>query len=162
RNGRGRVEKPPGDSRRGGDAVANARQRRVRAIADRDGHLVVDLLRLISAPLAAPSVAPANNLLRRPRSAPLAAPIRQRNRMVITSIKPNITREQAVAKFRGGLSQLRHGRLRMAADFYVPYRFFQMTLDNGRRKTGAILAADAVTGNFDLIEFDQLPGDVER
>jgi len=82
--------------------------------------------------------------------------------MVITSIKPNITREQAVAKFRGGFSQLRHGRLRIAAEFYVPYRFFQTTWDNGRRKTDTILAADAVTGNFDLIEFEQLPGDLER
>jgi len=82
--------------------------------------------------------------------------------MIITSIKPNITREQAVAKFRGGFSQLRHGRLRMAADFYVPYRFFHLTWDKGRSKTDTILAADAVTGKFDLIEFNQLPGDVER
>ena len=82
--------------------------------------------------------------------------------MIITSIKPNITHEQAVAKFRGAFSQLRRGRLRMAADFYVPYRFFHMTWDNGRRKVDTILAADAVTGKFDLIEFNQLPGDMER
>jgi hypothetical protein len=82
--------------------------------------------------------------------------------VVITSIKPNITREQAVAKFRGGFSQLRHGRLRIAADFYVPYRFFQVTCNNGRRKTNTILAADAVTGRFDLIEFNQLPEEGER
>jgi hypothetical protein len=82
--------------------------------------------------------------------------------VVITSIKPNITREQAVAKFRAGFSQMRHGRLRIAAEFYVPYRFFQIAWDDGRRKTGAILAADAVTGKFDLIEFGQLPGDAER
>ena len=82
--------------------------------------------------------------------------------MIITSIKPNLTREQAVAKFRGGLSERRHGRLRIAVDFYLPYRFFQMTWDNGRRKTDTILAADAVTGKFDLIEFGQLPVDVDR
>ncbi|MCI0388867.1 MAG: hypothetical protein MOB07_08900 [Acidobacteria bacterium] len=82
--------------------------------------------------------------------------------MVITSIKPTITREQAVAKFRGGFSQLRHGRLRIAADFYIPYRFFQITWDNGRRKTDTILAADAVTGKFDLIQFNQLPEEGER
>jgi hypothetical protein len=82
--------------------------------------------------------------------------------VIITSIKPDITREQAVAKFRGAFSQLRHGRLRIAADFYVPYRFFQMSWNTGRRKTDTILAADAVTGKFDLIEFDRLPGELER
>jgi hypothetical protein len=82
--------------------------------------------------------------------------------MVITSVKPNITRDQAVGNFRGRFNELRHGRLRIAVDFYVPYRFFQMTWDNGRRKSDTILAADAVTGNFDLVEFNQLPGAVER
>lgn len=82
--------------------------------------------------------------------------------MLITAVKPDITREQAVAKLRGGLSRLRHGRLRVAADFYIPYRFFQMTWGAGRRKTDTILAADAVTGKFDLIQFDQLPADGER
>jgi hypothetical protein len=82
--------------------------------------------------------------------------------MLITAVKPDITREQAVAKFREGLSQLRHGRLRIAADFYIPYRFFQITRDNGRRKTDTILAADAVTGKFDLIQFNQLPEEGEK
>jgi hypothetical protein len=82
--------------------------------------------------------------------------------MLITAVKPDITRDQAVAKFRGGFSQLRHGRLRVAAEFYIPYRFFQMTWDHGRIKIDTILAADAVTGKFDLIEFDQLPGAGEK
>ncbi|MGH9937693.1 MAG: hypothetical protein ACREAM_15710 [Blastocatellia bacterium] len=80
--------------------------------------------------------------------------------MLITSIKPNVTREQAVAKFRGRFSQLRYGRLRIAADFYVPYRFFQMSWNDRQGKT--FLAADAVTGKLDLIEFNQLPADGER
>lgn len=86
--------------------------------------------------------------------------------MLITSVKPNVTREQAVAKFRGRFSQLRHGRLRVAADFYVPYRFFQMSWqmrwNDRQRKTDTFLAADAVTGKLDLIEFNQLPADGER
>ena len=82
--------------------------------------------------------------------------------MLITAVKPDITREQAVAKLRGGFSRLRHGRLRIATDFYVPYHFFQMSWDNGRRKADTVLAADAVTGKFDLIEFDRLPAEVER
>jgi hypothetical protein len=82
--------------------------------------------------------------------------------MLITAVKPEITREQAVAKFRGGFSQLRHGRLRIAADFYIPYRLFQITWDHGRRATNTILAADAVTGKFDLIKFNQLPEEGDR
>ena len=77
--------------------------------------------------------------------------------MVITSIKPNITREQAVGKFRGRFNELRHGRLRIAADFYIPYRFFQLTWSDGRKTNDTIFAADAVTGKLDLIQFDQLP-----
>lgn len=77
--------------------------------------------------------------------------------VLITSVKPNITREQAISKFRGRLQRLKHGRLRAAVDFYIPYRFFRTSWDDGRRKMGAFLAADAVTGKLDLIEFNQLP-----
>src|SRR5262245_21878343 len=82
--------------------------------------------------------------------------------MLITAVKPDITREQAVAKFRGGFSQLRHGRLRITADFYIPYRFFQISCDQRGRATDTILAADAVTGKFDLIEFNQVPEEGDR
>ncbi len=82
--------------------------------------------------------------------------------MLITAVKPDITREQAIARFRGVFSQLRHGQLRIAADFYIPYRFFQITWGQGRRATDTILAADAVTGKFDLIEFNQLPEEGDR
>jgi hypothetical protein len=81
--------------------------------------------------------------------------------VLITSVKPNITRDQAVTKFRWRLRRLKHGRLRFAVDFYVPYRFFQTTWDDGRSKSVAFLAADAVTGKLDLIEFNQLPADGE-
>jgi len=77
--------------------------------------------------------------------------------MIITSIKPNISREQAVAKFRGRFNELRHGRLRMVADFYVPYRFFRMNCSDGRSSTNTFIAADAGAGKLDLIQFDQLP-----
>lgn len=77
--------------------------------------------------------------------------------MIITSIKPNITRAQAVAKFGGRLNEMRHGRLRIVSDFYIPYRFFQMNWSDGRSSTGTFLAADAVIGKLDLIQFEQLP-----
>ena len=76
--------------------------------------------------------------------------------MIITSIKSSISHDEAVAKFGGRLNELRHGRLRIVADFYIPYRFFQMN------RTGAFLAADAVTGKLDLIQFDRLPEEANR
>lgn len=77
--------------------------------------------------------------------------------MLITSIKPDITREQAVTKFRGGFSEWRHGRLRVVSDFYIPYRLFRITWQDGRRNTDTFLALDAVAGRLDLIEFNHSP-----
>jgi hypothetical protein len=77
--------------------------------------------------------------------------------MIITSIKPNITRAQAIAKFCGRFNELRHGRLRIVGDFYIPYRFFQLTWSDGRSSNNTFLAADAVTGKLDPIHFDQPP-----
>jgi hypothetical protein len=77
--------------------------------------------------------------------------------MIITSIKSNISRAQAAAKFRGRFNELRHGRLQMVTDFYIPYRFFRMSRSDRRSSTSAFLAADAVTGKLDLIQFDRQP-----
>jgi hypothetical protein len=82
--------------------------------------------------------------------------------MIITSISPNITRDQAVSKFRGRFNELRHGRLRIARDFYIPYRFFRLTWSDGRPAATAFLAADAATGKLDLIRFNQLPEEGHR
>jgi hypothetical protein len=76
--------------------------------------------------------------------------------MIITSIKSNTSRDEAVAKFCGRLNELRYGRPRIVADFYIPYRFFQIT------RTDTFLAADAVTGKLDLIQFDRLPEESQR
>jgi hypothetical protein len=77
--------------------------------------------------------------------------------MIITSIKPNISRAQAFAKFRGRFNELRHGPLRIVTDFYIPYRFFRLTRSDGRSSPDAIIAADAVNGKLDLIQFDRPP-----
>jgi hypothetical protein len=82
--------------------------------------------------------------------------------VLITTVKPNIPREQAVAKFRGSLSQFRHGRLRLAVDFYIPYHIFRLSWGGARKKSATFLAADAVTGALDLIEFDRLPAEREQ
>jgi hypothetical protein len=77
--------------------------------------------------------------------------------MIITSIKPNISREQAVGKFCGRFNELRHGWLRIVTDFYIPYRFFRLTWSDGRSSTDTFLAADTGAGKLDLIQFDRLP-----
>src|SRR5262245_831928 len=77
--------------------------------------------------------------------------------MIITSIKPNISREQAVAKFRGGFNELRHGRLRMVADFYVTYRIFRMNWSDGRSSTDTFIASRGGAGKLDLIQCVRLP-----
>jgi hypothetical protein len=82
--------------------------------------------------------------------------------MIITLIKPDTSREEAVAKFCGRFNELRYGRLRIVTDFYIPYRFFQLDWSAGRSSPGAFLAADAVTGKLDLIQFDRLPEEGRR
>lgn len=77
--------------------------------------------------------------------------------MIITSIKPNISRAQAVAKFSGRFNELRHGRLRIVGAFYIPYRFFRLIWSHGRSGANTFIAADTVTGKLDLIQFDQPP-----
>jgi len=82
--------------------------------------------------------------------------------VLINYVKPNITREQAVAKFRGGFSELRHGRLRVAVDFYIPYRLFRISWNDRRSSADTFLAADSVTGKLDLIRFDEPPAEDHR
>jgi hypothetical protein len=77
--------------------------------------------------------------------------------MIITSIKPNISRAEAVAKFHGRFNELRNGRLRIVTDFYIPYRVFRLTRSDRRSSSDVFIAADAVTGKLDLIQFDRLP-----
>jgi hypothetical protein len=76
--------------------------------------------------------------------------------MIITSIKPKTSAEGAVAKFCGRLNKLRYGQARIVSAFYIPYRFFQID------RAGGVLAADAVTGKLDLIQFDRLPDEGSR
>src|SRR5262249_22323709 len=49
-----------------------------------------------------------------------------------------------------------------AAEFYIPYRLFQLSWRDGRKEAGAFLAADAVTGKLDLIRFDEPPAEPYR
>ena len=80
----------------------------------------------------------------------------------IHSLRPNVTREEAVRQFSGGLTGrlrvLSSGPLRAVADFYIPFRIFELEISNRGTKECRILGVDAVTGSLDPYYFDNSPG----
>jgi hypothetical protein len=84
----------------------------------------------------------------------------------IRSLRPNVTREEAMGQFsRGGLGLFRqsvYGPLRSVAEFYIPFRIFQVEIVNRGKLDRRIIALDAVTGTLDPYFLDQLPdaGDI--
>jgi hypothetical protein len=82
--------------------------------------------------------------------------------MRITGLRPYITHERATAMFRRGFREFRYGQFRQAFDFYVPFRLFKVTVDDGRKINDSLLAIDATTARLDLIQFDEIPAGDER
>jgi hypothetical protein len=64
--------------------------------------------------------------------------------------------------FRRRFRELRYGQFRQAFDFYVPFRLFKVTVDDGRKIKDTLLAIDASTATLDLIQFDEVSTDEER
>lgn len=62
---------------------------------------------------------------------------------------------------RASLREWRYGRLRLALEFYVPYRLFRVTCDDGRRTHDLLMAVDSVTGQLDPYQFDEQPSGEE-
>lgn len=84
----------------------------------------------------------------------------------ICSLKPNVTREQAVKAFMprgpvGLLRQLVLGRLRSVAQVYLPLRLYKVEIVNRGRAESRIFGLDAISGSLDLYGFDCLPGPAE-
>ena len=83
----------------------------------------------------------------------------------IRSLKANVTREEAMQQFSSGmfdfLRETTFGRLRSVADFYIPFRLFQIEILNGGKRDHRIFGLDAVNGSLDLYHFEQLPGERE-
>jgi hypothetical protein len=78
--------------------------------------------------------------------------------MLITSIKPNVTRAQAARRFKESLREARRGRLEAVIDFYVPYRLFEVEVTNAGRVSSSLFAIDSVAGRLDLYTFERAPG----
>lgn len=84
----------------------------------------------------------------------------------IRSLKPNVSRDEAIAQFSpGGLMDLLRnaalGPLRSVADFYIPFRLYQVEIMNAGTHTQRVFGLDAVNGSLDLYQFQQLPGNDE-
>ncbi|MGZ4839274.1 MAG: hypothetical protein ACXVZR_12060 [Terriglobales bacterium] len=80
----------------------------------------------------------------------------------IQSLRPNVSRAAAVEQMgaNGVLRLLRWataGPLRFIAEVYVPFHLFRVTIDSGAGRQEKLLAIDAVSGNFDLYAFDEIP-----
>jgi hypothetical protein len=81
----------------------------------------------------------------------------------IRSLRPNVTRDEAIEQFssRGPLELLRQvafGPVRSVAEFFIPFRLFQVEILNSGKRDQRVLGLDAVTGTLDLYHFEQLPG----
>jgi len=84
----------------------------------------------------------------------------------IRSLRPNVTREQAVAQFAStGFSRICRngffGPLRSVAVFYVPFRLFRTHIVNRGVVDERLVALDAVSGTLHLCQFEHPPDQSE-
>src|ERR1700692_3041709 len=85
---------------------------------------------------------------------------------VIRSLKPNVTRDDAIAAFTasGPASwywKMRSGSLQSIADAYLPFRVYRVRYHMGGAPRSHYFALDAVDGSLDLFEFSVPPGEAE-
>lgn len=80
----------------------------------------------------------------------------------IRSLKPNVTREQAILQFASTgvprwFRNAAYGPLRSVAELYVPFRLFEVQIVNRGQSEQRVLALDALAGTLDPFQFDHLP-----
>jgi hypothetical protein len=83
----------------------------------------------------------------------------------IRSLRPNVSRDEAAEYFSSGLADVLRttvsGPLKSVADFYIPFRLFQVEILNGDKRDERVFGLDAVNGSLDLYHFEQLPEERE-
>jgi hypothetical protein len=83
----------------------------------------------------------------------------------IRSLRANVTREEATEQFSSGLGDILRttafGPLKSVADFYIPFRLFQVEIFNRGKRDQRVFGLDAVNGSLDLYHFEQLPDEGE-
>lgn len=95
-----------------------------------------------------------------------AGPMHHQRMTRIRSLKPNVTREQAIQQFSSWgptafFRQAVHGPLRSVAELYIPFRLFRAQISNRGLTEERLVALDAVGGTLDLFQFDHVPDDAE-
>jgi hypothetical protein len=81
-------------------------------------------------------------------------------RREIRCLRANVTQQEALMALerRGGLLR---GRLRQMASAYLPFRLYHVEVLNRGQTKLALYAADAVSGQLDLYEFDAAPAETD-
>jgi len=86
--------------------------------------------------------------------------------MRIRSLKPNVTRDEAVLQFSAtGIPRLfrnlAFGQLRSVAELYLPFRLFQVQIFNRGTRDEKLVAIDSLSGTLDPFQFDHVPHEGE-
>jgi len=79
--------------------------------------------------------------------------------MLIISIKPELTRDEAERKFKGMFREMKRGPLQQVIDFYIPYRLFEISITSASKITESLVAIYSVTGEAGLYKFKRPPDD---
>jgi hypothetical protein len=84
----------------------------------------------------------------------------------IRSVRPNVTREEALRTFTapGPASfvwKLGRGPLQRIAEAYIPFHLYRVRYHMGGSARSHLFALDAVDGSLDLFEFGAPPADAE-
>jgi hypothetical protein len=83
----------------------------------------------------------------------------------IRTLKPNVTREEAIRHFSVGVAnwatEWTRGPLRSLAELYIPYQVFQVRIRSAGREQNQTFAMDAVRGVLDLYQMPALSSDSE-
>ena len=68
----------------------------------------------------------------------------------IRSLRPNVSREEATDYFSSGLADILRttvsGPLKSVADFYIPFRLFQVEILNGGKRDQRVFGLERSTG----------------
>jgi hypothetical protein len=95
-------------------------------------------------------------------STTISAESRPTTACAILSVRPNVSREDALEILGGSdvstmFWRIRKGRLQTVADAYVPYRFFRVQMTGRSASLTHIYAIDSVIGSLDPYEFASVP-----
>jgi len=80
----------------------------------------------------------------------------------IQTLKPNVTREQALSYFsgrgiKGAIRRMALGPLRSLGEIYIPFRLCRVEIINRGHREQRLFGVDAVNGSLDLYAFEGMP-----